>query len=126
MQKYQPQHLSQFYNLLGGEPTTTTTQVHKVKDCCRRDCGGSCGITVKSITQHSDVINPSICNNLGPRVLNPYRWALEACEPGCGHDVCREYGDRVAAYFECKSRGGGAKCKNPTNPIANGCKRDWN
>lgn len=120
MQSSTPFELCHYYELPGSQLTQVpVTRCHE-----RRICGNSEGNMVRSITSPQDSnkynFNPGACESVGMRVLNPYRWALEACEPGCGHDVCREYGDRLAAYFECQS-GGRRKCVAPRNPAHNGC-----
>ena len=64
------------------------------------------------------------CNDLstvGLRPLNPMRWALDTCEPYCGGDVCREYGQRLAGYFDCL-KCGRKNCKRPKNPKDCGCR----
>jgi hypothetical protein len=66
------------------------------------------------------------CNDLAAsrfalRPLNPNRWALDTCEPWCGPDVCREYGNQLEAYFDCL-RCGRKDCKRPRNPRDCGCR----
>lgn len=65
------------------------------------------------------------CNWLSTatRPLNPYRWALDACEPYCNNDVCKEYGNKLAKYFDCKRRGGDSNgCQKPCNPRDTMCR----
>lgn len=67
----------------------------------------------------------ALCNdlaqpNVGLRPLNPHRWAMDTCEAWCGGDVCREYGNRLEAYFDCL-RCGREICHRPKNPRDCGC-----
>jgi hypothetical protein len=59
---------------------------------------------------------------VGFRTLNPYRWALETCEPFCDPDICKEYANRLAHYFDCHCH---TRCAYPINPAHNKCRRNW-
>lgn len=69
----------------------------------------------------------------GCRYVNAYRESTQLCERGCCADDCREYGDALERYLECRE-----KCPKqdmetvnricgpaPINPAKNGCKKNW-
>lgn len=71
--------------------------------------------------------------NNGCRYVNAYRQSTQTCELGCCADDCREYGDAMERYLECRE-----KCPRqdinsvnqmcgpmPINPATNGCKKNW-
>ena len=73
-------------------------------------------------------------NSNGCRNVNAYRESTQVCERGgCYMDDCREYGDALERYLECRE-----KCSRqdidtvnrecgpmPINPAINGCKKNW-
>ena len=56
--------------------------------------------------------------------INSYRKSLDECEGICGHDVCKEWGNRLERYYNQKAQG--KQCKKPLNPCKTGCLRTWN
>lgn len=67
------------------------------------------------------------CAGLGVVNVNPYRWALDTCEPSCGRDVCREYGDRLARWMDSVRGSSGCRerQRQPKNPRDNGCENGY-
>lgn len=67
---------------------------------------------------------------IGPQYINPYRVSTAMCEGVCCSDVCREYGDALERYMQCKekcpSQSPAAVLKHcgppPVNPAKNNCK----
>jgi len=75
------------------------------------------------------------CNNAdGCRYVNAYRESTQVCEMrGCCSDDCREYGDALERYLQCRE-----KCPKqdlatvervcgpmPINPAQNNCRKNW-
>lgn len=66
---------------------------------------------------------PGVCPTLGRRPLNPYRWALDSCESWCGPTICKEYGNKVAKYFDClRDAKYPSQCERPIHPRNNNCR----
>lgn len=79
----------------------------------------------------SDSCNGSECAR---SYVNPYQQSTQVCElGGCISGDCREYGDALERYLECRE-----KCPKqdiasvtkmcgppPINPAVNSCKRNW-
>jgi hypothetical protein len=70
------------------------------------------------------------CFKAGPpnnvRYLNAFKESTDNCEPYCGVDVCKEYGNALERYGECVERFPrhlhNKMCgKKPINPKYNGC-----
>jgi hypothetical protein len=66
-------------------------------------------------------------------MLNPYRQSTDVCERYCCADDCREYGDALERYLECRERCPKQSLHSvtkmcgmpPINPGLNGCKKNW-
>lgn len=66
--------------------------------------------------------------------INAYRQSTQICERGpCCADDCREYGDALERYLECRERCPKQDMKSvtamcgppPINPAENNCKKNW-
>ncbi len=76
-------------------------------------------------TEYHKELDPNFCaSNNTCRYSNSFRKSLEECEPWCGSDVCKEWGNALEKYNCCKAQGRN-DCIKPQNPRYSNCKRMW-